>query len=78
MKRISIIFSAIMLFAFASCDNSNERTEKTVLEEDTVSAETEYEVERKVREKEVEIDTTTETETVTRERDLEEDTTGNF
>lgn len=77
MKRISIIFSAIMLFAFASCDDS-KRTEKTVLDKDTVSAETEYKVEKKVREKQVDVDTTTETETVTRERDLEEDTTGNF
>lgn len=59
MKKVFMLLmiagSAVM---FTACGgNSNE----TVVESDTVSAETEYEIERTT----VEVDTTTETETVT-------------
>lgn len=74
MKFLSIIFSLCFVAALASCDTGKEKTtERTVLDEDTVAVEKEYEVERKVREKTVTIDTVTETETVEKEEDLRED-----
>lgn len=67
MKTLTVIFSALFLIAFTSCDSGKEsQTERTVLDVDTVEAETEYEVEKTIREKTVTIDTVTETETVTK------------
>lgn len=74
MKKLFVILSTLAILAFASC-NQDKRTERTVLDKDTVGAEIEYEVEKKVREKTVDVDTVTESETVTKEKDLE-DTTG--
>lgn len=74
MKKLLIAFSAFSIVALTSCDSGEKNTERTVIDEDTVSAETEYEVEQQVREKTVEVDTTTETETITREREMEDTT----
>lgn len=72
MKFLSIIFSGCLVAALAACDSGQQTTERTVIDEDTVSVEKEYEVERTIREKTVTIDTVTETETVEKEEDLEE------
>lgn len=70
MKKLSIFFSGVLLTALVSCNSGQEKqTERTVIDVDTVEAETEYEVEKTIREKTVTIDTVTETETVTREVD---------
>lgn len=67
MKSLSLIVSAIFFVTLVSCDSGEKRTERTVLDKDTVGAEVEYDVEKKVREKTVSVDTVTEEETVTRE-----------
>lgn len=70
MKRLTLVFSAFSLTALLwSCDTGEQRTERTVLDTDTVEAETEYQVEKEIRETTVEVDTVTEEETVTREVD---------
>lgn len=74
MKKLTLIFSGLFLTALVSCDSGDKRTERTVLDKDTVSAETEYKVEKQVKEKTVDVDTVTETETITREREMEDTT----
>lgn len=70
MKKLSIFLSGLLITALVSCNSGQEKTtERTVLDVDTVDAETEYEVEKTIREKTVTIDTVTETETVTKELD---------
>ncbi|MDF9798422.1 hypothetical protein OKW21_003685 [Catalinimonas alkaloidigena] len=72
MKYLFAIFSACFILGIAACNSGqNKTTERTVLEEDTVAVEKEYEVEKKIREKTVTIDTVTETETVEKKEDLE-------
>lgn len=76
MKKLSIFLSGLFITALVSCDSGQEKqTERTVLDVDTVEAETEYEVEKTIREKTVTIDTVTETETVTKEADTLENET---
>lgn len=69
-----IAFSTFSIVALVSCDSGDKRTERTVLDKDTVAAETEYKVEKQVKEKTVDVDTVTETETITREREMEDTT----
>jgi hypothetical protein len=68
---VTLFVSALVL---ASCNaNQEKNTERTVVDRDTVSSETEYEIENRVREKTVTIDTVTEKETVTTEEEYDEE-----
>lgn len=69
MKKIfMLLMIAGTTVMFASCDSNTTSTEETVVASDTVSAETEYEIEKTA----VEVDTTTETETETIEHDQQQ------
>ncbi len=63
------MLSVVFLAALSSCTDSNKTTESTVISTDTVGAETQYDVEKKVVEKTVDVDTVTKDQTITRDVD---------
>jgi hypothetical protein len=74
IMKILYVTLFVSALALASCDTNKEKnTERTVVDRDTVSSETEYEIENRVREKTVIIDTVTEKETVTTKEEYDEE-----